>query len=83
MKGVFICIIIIMVIIMLVIDSFGFLFLLGGLGGAAVVSAARPRPVYAVNSAPYQAAPYQVYGQYPPAGYNYYGGYNYYPPYYR
>ena len=60
-----------------------FPFLLGGLGGAAVVSATRPRPVYAVNSAPYQAAPYQVYGQYPPAGYNYYGGYNYYPPYYR
>ena len=34
--------------------QFWFPFLLGGLGGAAVVSAARPRPVYAVNSAPYQ-----------------------------
>ena len=54
-------------------------FLLGGLGGAAVVSASRPRPVYAINNAPYQPTPYP----YPQAGYNYYGGYNYYPPYYR
>ena len=44
--------------------------LLGGLGGAAIASAARPRPVYA---APYPAA-------YPPRpyGYNYYNSYNYY-----
>ena len=59
--------------------QFWFPFLLGGLGGAAVVSASRPRPVYAINNAPYQPTPYP----YPQAGYNYYGGYNYYPPYYR
>lgn len=46
-------------------------FLLGGLGGAAIVGASRPRPVY-VNP------PYYPYPSY---GYNYYGGYNY--PYYR
>lgn len=50
-------------------------FLLGGLGGAAIASAARPRPVF-VNPQPY-------YPSYYPYGYNYYGGYNYYPPYYR
>lgn len=59
--------------------QFWFPFLLGGLGGAAVVSASRPRPVYAINNVPYQPTPYP----YPQAGYNYYGGYNYYPPYYR
>ena len=59
--------------------QFWFPFLLGGLGGAAVVSASRPRPVYAINNAPYQPTPYP----YPQAGYNYYGGYTYYPPYYR
>ena len=59
--------------------QFWFPFLLGGLGGAAVGSASRPRPVYAINNAPYQPTPYP----YPQAGYNYYGGYNYYPPYYR
>lgn len=59
--------------------QFWFPFLLGGLGGAAVVSASRPRPVYAINNAPYQPTPYP----YPQAGYNYYGGYNYYQPYYR
>ena len=59
--------------------QFWFPFLLGGLGGAAVVSASRPRPVYAINNAPYQPTPYP----YPQAGYNYYGGYNYYTPYYR
>ena len=59
--------------------QFWFPFLLVGLGGAAVVSASRPRPVYAINNAPYQPTPYP----YPQAGYNYYGGYNYYPPYYR
>lgn len=59
--------------------QFWFPFLLGGLGGAAVVSASRPRPVYAINNAPYLPTPYP----YPQAGYNYYGGYNYYPPYYR
>ena len=50
--------------------QFWFPFLLGGLGGAAVVSASRPRPVYAINNAPYQPTPYP----YPQAGYNYYGG---------
>ena len=59
--------------------QFWFPFLLGGLGGAAVVSASRPRPVYAINNAPYQPTPYP----YPQAAYNYYGAYNYYPPYYR
>lgn len=44
-------------------------FLLGGLGGAAIVSASRPRPVYVTPpSQPYTPYPY---------GYNYYGGYNY------
>jgi hypothetical protein len=45
-------------------------FLLGGLGGAAVVGLSRPRPVY-VNSVPnygYQGGPYQ---------YPYSGGYGY------
>jgi hypothetical protein len=56
--------------------QFLFPFLLGGLGGAAIVGASRPRPVY-VNS------PASTY--YPQYGYNYYGGYNYtpYPTYYR
>lgn len=45
-------------------------FLLGGLGGAAIVGATRPRPVYVTQ-------PQQV--QYPNYGYNYYGGYNYNP----
>ena len=58
---------------------FWFPFLLGGLGGAAVVSASRPRPVYAVNNMPYQG--YYQMPPTPPYGYNYYGGYNYYPPY--
>lgn len=53
-------------------------FLLGGLGGAAVVGLSRPRPVY-VNNPPYQAYP-----PYPPRPYPYGGGsygysnYNYY-----
>lgn len=52
-------------------------FLLGGLGGAAIVGASRPRPVY-VNR------PITYYPSYGPYGYNYYGGYNYNPyPYYR
>ena len=53
-------------------------FLLGGLGGAAIVSATRPRPVF-VNSPAYPPRPYPGYG------YNYYGGYNYNPgyPYYQ
>lgn len=53
-------------------------FLLGGLGGAAIVGASRPRPVY-VNPA------YNYNQGYPSYGYNYYGGYNYNPyyPYYR
>lgn len=40
----------------------GFLvpFLLGGLGGAAVVGLSRPRPVY-YNPAPYQQYPYYNY----------------------
>lgn len=50
-------------------------FLLGGLGGAAIASAARPRPVY-VNPPIY-------YPPYNPYGYNYYGGYYYNPYYYR
>ena len=51
-------------------------FLLGGIGGAALNSISRPRPVY-VNS-PYPQYPIPNYG------YNYYGGYNYTPyPYYR
>ena len=49
-------------------------FLLGGLGGAAVVGLSRPRPVY-VNQ------PYPAYGGYPPypGGYPrpYGGGYGY------
>lgn len=49
-------------------------FLLGGLGGAAIASAARPRPVY-VNP-PVYYPPY-------PYGYNYYGGYYNNPYYYR
>lgn len=50
--------------------------LLGGLGGAAIVSVTRPRPVYVTSPSP---QPY-----YPQYGYNYYGGYNYNPgPYYR
>ena len=55
--------------------QFLFPFLLGGLGGAALTSVVRPRPVY-VNS------PYPYYRPYPNYGYNYYGGYNY-TPYYR
>lgn len=51
-------------------------FLLGGLGGAAIVGATRPRPVYVTSPAP-------SYAPYPGYGYNYYGGYNYNPPYYR
>ena len=47
-------------------------FLLGGLGGAAIASTARPRPVYVTSPNHYQTAPY---------GYNYYGGYNYNPYY--
>ncbi len=55
--------------------QFLFPFLLGGLGGAAIVSASRPRPVFVNNPYP---RPYPTYG------YNYYGGYNYNPyPYYR
>lgn len=55
--------------------QFLFPFLLGGIGGAAIVGASRPRPVF-VNP------PY--YNNYPSYGYNYYGGYNYRPyPYYR
>ena len=55
-------------------------FLLGGLGGAAIVGASRPRPVYVNHAYNYnQGYPYPSYG------YNYYGGYNYNPyyPYYR
>lgn len=46
--------------------------LLGGLGGAAIVSATRPRPVF-VNP-PMYSQPY-----YPPYGYNYYGGHGFNP----
>lgn len=48
-------------------------FLLGGLGGAAIAGATKPRPVY--------VTPQQSYNPYP-YGYNYYGGYNYNNPYY-
>lgn len=44
-------------------------FLLGGLGGAAIVGLSRPRPVY-VNNPPY-------YPPRPPYGYPYGGGYSY------
>lgn len=48
-------------------------FLLGGIGGAAIAGAVRPRPVF-VQSPIYQ----------PTYGYSYYGGVNYNPyPYYR
>lgn len=57
-------------------------FLLGGLGGAAIVSATRPRPVYVTSPAPAYNQPYYQQGQ-PGYGYNYYGGYNYNPYYYR
>ena len=58
--------------------QFLFPFLLGGLGGAALTSVTRPRPVF-VNK-PMNYYPYQN----PGYGYNYYGGYNYNPyPYYR
>lgn len=61
--------------------QFLFPFLLGGIGGAAIASVARPRPVY-VNS-PYNN-PYGYPYNNRPYGYNYYGGYNYNPyPYYR
>ena len=54
--------------------QFLFPFLLGGLGGAALVSTTRPRPVYVSSPMP----------NYIPYGYNYYGGYNYNPyPFYR
>ncbi len=59
-------------------DRFWVPFLLGGLGGAAVVGLSRPRPVY-VNQPPY-------YGPvYPPQPYPYQGGYGYsnYNYYYR
>ena len=50
-------------------------FLLGGLGGAAVVGLSRPRPVF-VNPAPYYGnGPY--YQPYRPYGYGY-SNYNYY-----
>lgn len=49
-------------------------FLLGGLGGAAIASTARPRPVYVTSPAYHNPMPY---------GYNYYGGYNYNPPFYK
>ncbi len=45
--------------------GFAIPFLLGGLGGAAVVGLSRPRPVY-VNPAPYPYPPYPYapYGNY-------------------
>lgn len=48
-------------------------FLLGGLGGAAVVGISRPRPVFVNNPSSYP--PYQPYPPYPP--YRPYGGYGY------
>lgn len=51
-------------------DRFLVPFLLGGLGGAAVVGLSRPRPVY-VNPQPYYGPAY------PPRPYPYGGGYGY------
>lgn len=57
--------------------QFLFPFLLGGIGGAALASASRPRPVFVNSPNPY-------YRPYPNYGYNYYGGYTYNPyPFYR
>ncbi len=54
-------------------DRFWVPFLLGGLGGAAVVGLSRPRPVYVTGGTPY---PYP--GPYPyPYPYPYRGGYGY------
>ncbi len=59
--------------------QFLFPFLLGGLGGAALTSVTRPRPVFVNNPRPMYYPPYPS-----GYGYNYYGGYNYNPyPYYR
>lgn len=44
--------------------GFAIPFLLGGLGGAAVVGLSRPRPVY-VNPSPYPYPPYPNYYNYP------------------
>lgn len=52
-------------------DRFLVPFLLGGLGGAAVVGLSRPRPVY-VNPVPNYGPAY-----YPPRPYPYGGGYGY------
>lgn len=53
-------------------------FLLGGLGGAAIVGLSRPRPVF-VNPVPNYGYGYGYPAPYPRpyGGYNY-GGYNYY-----
>ncbi len=48
--------------------------ILGGIGGAAIASSTRPRPVY-VNP-PQVTMPAYPYGY----GYNYYGGYSYNQP---
>lgn len=45
------------------IGGFAVPFLLGGLGGAALVGLSRPRPVY-YNPAPYPYPPYRPYGYY-------------------
>ncbi len=61
-------------------DRFWVPFLLGGLGGAAVVGLSRPRPVYVTGGYP----SYAPYPPYPPRPYPYQGGgygysnYNYY-----
>ena len=57
--------------------QFLFPFLLGGLGGAAIVGASRPRPVYAINNTPYYPPQPQMPYNY---GYNYYSN-GYYNPY--
>ena len=59
----------------MVIDIFGVPFLLGGLGGAAVVGLSRPRPVYVNNPPMYGPRPYPHQGGY---GYSNSGYYNYY-----
>ena len=51
-------------------------FLLGGLGGAAVVGLSRPRPVF-VNQVPNYGYGYPYYPAYRPYGYGY-SNYNYY-----
>lgn len=52
--------------------AFAVPFLLGGLGGAAVVGLSRPRPVYVNQYPPYYNSYNPYYNAYPP---QYYGNY--------